>query len=792
MTESKAPAEGRYPEPELYKTNPRVTLALVLFAVLLYVPFAGSYGLWDPWETHYGEVARTMLQRNDFITTYWQDEVFKSKPVLTFWMQAAGMAAMGLNRDGSPAGEMALSSLPEWGMRLPFVLVSIFCLLAIYLLVARVVGRRAGVLSAIVCLTTPQYALISRQSITDIPFVALMSAALCFFLLGLYVGQDEEPAAYRVSLGSFRLEVTAWHLFSGVLLLLVVPQLLIMTLDIGWQHHRSISWGTSRLQLYGLPYVLPWLALLAFYLYSTFASGARKARHVYVHMAWMLCGLSVLAKGLGGLAIPVAVVGLFIVLMRDWRLLSRLEVLRGAAIFLLVAAPWHHAMWIRHGQAFWNEYFGHHHFKRAQLGVHGERGAFDYFVHQLGLGMFPWSALVPAAVVRWISHVHTEDRRSRLVAFAFLWAAVAFALFSLMETKFHHYALPVIPPLAILIGLWLDDVLESRRTATLVGVIAAVGLALILLRDLYKDPQHLVLMFIYKYNRLFPYELGFEPWIATLGGLCILALAALAIPSWRRYGVWGLLGCTTLFTLWTVDRYLVQLSPHWGQKNLHAIYHRARKGPHERLIAWQLNWRGENFYSKNQVVVHMQPKDTPKFKEYLTRHKGERFYLVMEQGRLASLKSILSQVGARESLELVGPGGKAWPDNWIGHFRVERTKILFRERASLTRRCQDYKSRLSAHSAPASAKKFVGSKMADNWWGGHCRKFVSALWQSLNKQCGGSAATMGRSDCQAGRDALRKKVALCRAAEQDLGPYPYRECFAQYPNNKFMLVRFVP
>jgi hypothetical protein len=32
--------------------------------------------------------------------------------------------------------------------------------------------------------------------------------------------------------------------------------------------------------------------------------------------------------------------------------------------------------------------------------VHGERGSFDYFVHQLGIGMFPWTGLVPVAVLR--------------------------------------------------------------------------------------------------------------------------------------------------------------------------------------------------------------------------------------------------------------------------------------------------------------------------------------------------------------------------------------------------------
>ena len=38
---------------------------------ILYIPLAGNYGLWDPWETHYGEVARQMAQRNDWISLWW-------------------------------------------------------------------------------------------------------------------------------------------------------------------------------------------------------------------------------------------------------------------------------------------------------------------------------------------------------------------------------------------------------------------------------------------------------------------------------------------------------------------------------------------------------------------------------------------------------------------------------------------------------------------------------------------------------------------------------------------------
>ena len=780
------------PEPPgLRPVDRRVAWGLLGLCLLLYVPFAGSYGLWDPWETHYGEVARSMLQRDDYLTTFWQDEVFKSKPVLTFWLQALGMASLGLNRDGAPASEMALSSAPEWGMRLPIVLVSVLALMCLFLLVSRVVNRRAGVLTTVVCATAPQYALISRQSITDIPFVALMTAGLCLFVLGLFVDEQERPARWTLRWGKRTLTITAWHVFGAVFLLLVLPQLYLLVFRIGWRFERTVALGGLRLRLYGLPYALPWLALLGLYLAASWRASERRAYQIYIHAAWLCCGLAVLAKGLGGILIPVAVVGLYVLLLRDPGLVRRLEVLRGAALMLLVAAPWHHAMWIRHGNAFWNEYFGHHHFKRAQLGVHGERGSHEYFVHQLGFGLYPWSALVPAALARWAGFVRpTTDRRGRLVLFALLWAAATFALFSIMETKFHHYALPVIPPVAILVGLWLDDLPRDRQAGTTLLVVLGVGLLLLLTRDLVKDPSHLVVMFIYKYNRLFPYELGFEPWIVALAVPLVISAALLAVPRLRAVGVWALAAAAVLFTLWTVDSYLVQLAPHWGQKNLHAIYHRARKGPEERLIAWQLNWRGENFYSKNQVIVHMQPKETPRFKAFLRRHAGQRFYLIMEQGRLATLKSILKSVGAQRSLERVGPGGEAWPDNWIPHFRTERIKVLYREKNELGTTCRRYKRRLSALPMPAGAARWRGSAMPDNWWGGHCRKFVRMAHRAWHRRCAGDDPTPSAAACARQRARLRTQRRLCQQARDALGPYPYRDCFELYPNNKFLLVRF--
>jgi len=45
----------------------RLTIGLAALAALLFVPWLGATGFWDPWEPHYGEVAREMIARGDSI-----------------------------------------------------------------------------------------------------------------------------------------------------------------------------------------------------------------------------------------------------------------------------------------------------------------------------------------------------------------------------------------------------------------------------------------------------------------------------------------------------------------------------------------------------------------------------------------------------------------------------------------------------------------------------------------------------------------------------------------------------
>ena len=109
-----------------------VSLAVIVGGLLLYIPLAGTYGLWDPWETHYSEVARQMTHRGDFISLWWpgsprDPDVFWSKPVLSFWIMSLSLLLFGLGHPAS--GTLALSTRAEWAVRTPFIL---FGVLGIY------------------------------------------------------------------------------------------------------------------------------------------------------------------------------------------------------------------------------------------------------------------------------------------------------------------------------------------------------------------------------------------------------------------------------------------------------------------------------------------------------------------------------------------------------------------------------------------------------------------------------------------------------------------------------------
>ena len=608
-------------------------------ALLLYVPYMGSSGLWDPWEGHYAEVARQMHERDDFVQLHWhngtgpdgrKENVFWSKPVLTFWLMAGGMGVADLNHRDQP-GEMVLSDRVEWAIRAPFVLLAALCVAAVAFACARLLGRRVGLLAGVILATCPQFFFLARQGMTDMPFVAPMTAALCFFMLAVFGEESEREARWA--------KIAFWIAF----VLVVLPQVMLITLD----ENVPIRVGKAKLSplLHGLPYLLVSAVLV------WFTRGVRSARQHYLFLFYLLCGIAMLAKGLPGPVLPALVIFGYILASGEWRMIARAEIPRGIVVLALVSIPWYHGMLVRAGRGFWNEFFGHHHIKRLTSGVHGDKGTFEYFVNQLGFALFPWIALVPAAISRAVGWGRPRTSAERARLFVSIWALALFTLFSISVTKFHHYIFPAVPPLAILVALWIDDLLEDRLRGVSIAIALSAAFFVFVARDLAMNPQRLIWLFCYNYGRPWPPGYEYGAWILGFGIAALVAVAALAVPRARRWAVGGLCVTAVAMTWFSLNKYMVEIGPHWSQKEVLKSYYRLR-GPDEELMAWQMNWRGETFYTKAQVGV-MMSADNAKFTDWLKKREGKRVFLMCERGRWSQLKNLMPTERGKQTLRLL-------------------------------------------------------------------------------------------------------------------------------------------
>mgnify|MGYP001304269431 CR=1 FL=1 len=170
----------------------RPWLLVGLLGCVLYLPFLGSVGLWDPWEPHYAEVSREMVERGNWLVPTWEvspgqpdaGKHFYSKPAGIMWLMALPMEIFGIHDEGGGITDGA-----EWFLRFPFALLAILGLLATFGLANRFFGGKVGLLAALILGTSPQYAFIARQAMTDMPLVALVTAGLSALVIG---GFDRE------------------------------------------------------------------------------------------------------------------------------------------------------------------------------------------------------------------------------------------------------------------------------------------------------------------------------------------------------------------------------------------------------------------------------------------------------------------------------------------------------------------------------------------------------------------------------------------------------------------------
>jgi 4-amino-4-deoxy-L-arabinose transferase-like glycosyltransferase len=638
-------------------------LLVIVVSLAVLVPGIWKYSLVDPWETHYGEVARMMLQEHDFVHTQWpggttpdENEGFRSKPVLIFWAMAASMRATGMAKDGGYSGEMVATGKTMVAIRLPFILFAVFGLVMMWWMLARLINRRLAWLALLVVLSCPFYALVARQAIPDMPLTALVMGAFAMFAMAVEDGDRPIDVVHETTLGKRKVRFDHLHLFlllAGAIVgiqaiyyaiyFALSPRIAILHFP-----NPAVFFPVFMGLLFGALSRDGWLVLrLPFVLLGGAISGARRRplpegaanrswwrvvvddflvpwereapdryivrgllfpiawsagrpfrdtddwadhvlgmkpitsmRQIYLLWCYVFLGVSLLAKGPPGLAVIGAVGVLYVVLAGKWRDLweGRFEIKRGLLLMIVVAVPWHLGMWLKEGARFIDEYLLTHILNRAAVGVDNSPGTFEYYSSQIGHGMWLWAALLPAAVGAALLRARTDDRESRVRFLIGLWAIGGVAFFSIVQTKFHHYILPAVPGLALLVAFFLEDMWRGAERLHRLYALLAIAIILLVTRDLMWEPERWIEMFVYRYDRPWP---TIEPWAIDPSdgffAVGILAVVAVAVARFfRRAGVIALLAAGLAICLWSLHGYMPDAGKHWGMREAMRTYYQQR------------------------------------------------------------------------------------------------------------------------------------------------------------------------------------------------------------------------
>ena len=134
--------------------------AIVALSLAVCMFHLGSYGLWEPDEARYAEIAREMLQSGNWIVPHLNYVAYVEKPPLLYWLTTLSLRIFGVS---------------EFAARLPVALSAIIGILATYFFALRAFGRRHAILAAAILATTPLYALMAQVLTTDMMLTAFVT-----------------------------------------------------------------------------------------------------------------------------------------------------------------------------------------------------------------------------------------------------------------------------------------------------------------------------------------------------------------------------------------------------------------------------------------------------------------------------------------------------------------------------------------------------------------------------------------------------------------------------------------
>lgn len=355
-------------------------------------------------------------------------------------------------------GAYQLFGVSEFAARLPSALLGIGTVLCVWAAGRRLFGSRVGLISAVIMSTALMFDVAGRAATPDSVLIFWMTAALTIFVHAA-IAPD----------GSLRRPASS------------------TSLDVDGSAPSPVWFPRSAISFAGF---------------------------------YVCLGFAMLAKGPVGFLLPMAAIGMFLLIVRRahegrrtpgespasespaaWRVavswfapghfLRTLMCMRpwtGAILALAIAVPWYWAVGSATDGEWLRGFFLEHNLGRATRSMESHSGPFLlFYIVAVMVGFFPWSVFLLPSLLDARRRYAAERQLPPGIILAACWISVPVVLFSFASTKLPSYVTPGYPGLALLVGCCLDRVLKgeahlsqgwlraSLGSAVLVGIALAVG-----------------------------------------------------------------------------------------------------------------------------------------------------------------------------------------------------------------------------------------------------------------------------------------------------------------------------
>jgi 4-amino-4-deoxy-L-arabinose transferase-like glycosyltransferase len=403
-----------------------------------------GFNLFDVDEPRYAEAAREMIEKNNWITPYFNYDVRFDKPVLFYWLIAISYKIFGVS---------------EFAARFPSALLATIAVISIYFFGRHFINAKFGFISALVTLTSIQFIGLARMSITDMTLSVFISLML---LAGFTAAHSPEPSK-KYWWYSFYILAALGMLTKGP----VAPAMAVIVLG---------------------PYFL---------LTGQFISVLKSCRlligillFALVAIPWYL--LVILENG-------QAYIDQFIIVDNIKRFTSTVSGHKGPIYFFVIVVavgfiPWStflpYALY-----RYLKPVFGA--YKKTDKPTESAEVPEEGKQCSLNAGFCPFIKLYNVVISPVVSVYKDNTIVNQLSLFSLIWFLAIFIFFSLSGTKLLTYVLPLFPALGLIGGkLWYDYIEDNEPVNQKAMLASSILFLMVVLVLSY--------LFVFKFNVLMP------------------------------------------------------------------------------------------------------------------------------------------------------------------------------------------------------------------------------------------------------------------------------------------------